>query len=60
LNGDWQGYSDDFGNLASGDLTAAPGELDGCPCHGEISIAPYSVLIFSQEAGAASATGHAG
>ena len=49
LNSDWQGYSDDFGNLASGDVTAAPGELDGCPCHGEISIAPYSVLIFSQD-----------
>jgi 1,4-alpha-glucan branching enzyme len=49
LNSDWQGYSDDFGNLASGDLTAAPGDYDGCPCHGEVSVAPYSVLIFSQD-----------
>jgi 1,4-alpha-glucan branching enzyme len=50
LNGDWQGYSDDFGDLTSGDVAAAPGEFDGCPYHGEINIAPYSVLILSQDA----------
>ncbi len=27
-----------------------PGEYDGLPFHGRISVAPYSVLIFSQDA----------
>ena len=49
LNGDWQGYSDDFGNLGSTDLAATPGDCDGFPCHGDLAIAPYSVLIFSQD-----------
>ena len=49
LNSDWRGYSDDFGNFASADVTAGPGECDGYPVAAEIGIAPYSVLIFSQD-----------
>ena len=50
LNSDWQGYSDDFANFASTDVSAAAGEFDGCPCHAKVGIGPYSVLIFSQDA----------
>jgi 1,4-alpha-glucan branching enzyme len=49
LNSDWRGYSDDFGDFASHDVTAGPGERDGYPVSAEIGIAPYSVLIFSQD-----------
>jgi 1,4-alpha-glucan branching enzyme len=49
LNSDWQGYSDDFTNFASADVTAQPGECDGHPFSAKIGIAPYSVLIFSRE-----------
>lgn len=48
FNSDWQGYNDDFRNHPSTDVGAEPGEKDGLPCHGRLSIGPYSVLIFSQ------------
>ncbi len=48
FNSDWQGYSDDFGNFLSTDTRAESGEYDGFPWHGLVSIAPYSVLIFSR------------
>ncbi len=48
FNGDWQGYSDDFQGYPSSDVVAEPGENDGLPFYATVSIAPYSVLIFSQ------------
>ncbi|WLT38972.1 alpha amylase C-terminal domain-containing protein [Synechocystis sp. B12] len=48
FNSDWQGYSDAFGNFLSTDTRAESGEYDGFPYHGLVSIAPYSVLIFSR------------
>ena len=42
LNSDWQGYSDDFENRPTGDVDVKDGRAP-------ISIAPYSVLIFSQD-----------
>lgn len=49
FNSDWRGYNDDFSNHFSADAIAVPGDRDGLPWHGTVSIGPYSVLIFSQE-----------
>ena len=48
FNSDWQGYSDDFQGHPSADVVAEPGEYDGFPWHAQLSIGPYSVLIYSQ------------
>jgi len=48
FNSDWQGYCDDFQGNPSCDAVAEPGEHDGFPFNGSLSIGPYSVLIFSQ------------
>ncbi|MCT0252805.1 alpha amylase C-terminal domain-containing protein [Synechocystis sp. CS-94] len=48
FNSDWQGYSDAFGDFLSTDTRGEPGEYDGFPWHGLVSIGPYSVLIFSR------------
>jgi 1,4-alpha-glucan branching enzyme len=48
FNSDWQGYSDLFEGHSSGDVDALPGDWDGLPFHASVSIAPYSVLIYSQ------------
>ncbi|MHC5538668.1 alpha amylase C-terminal domain-containing protein [Singulisphaera rosea] len=49
LNSDWNGYSPDFANTPACDMTGHAGCYDHQPCHGEIAIGPYSVLIFSQD-----------
>ncbi|MBB2974351.1 alpha-amylase family glycosyl hydrolase [Mesorhizobium sp. RMAD-H1] len=49
LNTDWAGYSADFGNFSSQDAIAELGECDGMACSGEVSVGPYSALIFSQD-----------
>ena len=49
LNSDWAGYSPDFGSTPSYDVEAWPGSYDHLPCHGEVAIGPYSVLIYSQQ-----------
>jgi 1,4-alpha-glucan branching enzyme len=49
FNSDWHGYSSQFGGTFSSDTTAHWGRADGLPCHGAVSIGPYSVLIFSQD-----------
>ncbi|TGE15848.1 DUF3459 domain-containing protein [Hymenobacter elongatus] len=51
FNSDWQGYDDEFGNFESVDTQAEEGEYDGLPFHASFGLAPYSVLIISQEAG---------
>lgn len=48
FNSDTRGYSDDFAGHVSGDVIAGAGEYDGLPWHGQISIGPYSALIYSQ------------
>jgi 1,4-alpha-glucan branching enzyme len=49
FNSDWQGYSSDFGNFFSPDVTGDQFGWDGMPFSGTVSIAPYSVLILSQD-----------
>ncbi len=51
LNSDWKGYSDQYGNYLSTDVTAEAGEFDSLPAHAAVNIGPYCVLIFSQDAG---------
>ena len=47
FNSDWKGYSDDFAGHPSTDAVAEPGEHDGLPWYGSLSIGPYSALIYS-------------
>ncbi len=60
LNSDWSGYSRAFGNQACSDVVAGTErsdesrgtvdvKQDGLPATGTIAIAPYSVLVFSQD-----------
>ena len=49
LNTDWDGYSDDFTNLQLTSVEARPDPHDANHFMAEISIAPYGVLIFSQD-----------
>ncbi|MFZ1493867.1 MAG: alpha amylase C-terminal domain-containing protein, partial [Candidatus Competibacter denitrificans] len=49
LNSDWQGYSTLFTGTSEGDVVAGPDDYDNLPASAEVSIGPYSVLIFSQE-----------
>ncbi len=51
LNSDWKGYSDQFGDHASGDVDAQPGDRDGLPATATVSVGPYSVLIYSKPKG---------
>lgn len=48
FNSNWQGYSDDFQGVPGNDVITQPGAYDGLPCSGVFSIAPYTVLVFSQ------------
>jgi len=49
FNSDWQGYSGDFGNQLGYDTMAGPGSQDQMPCRANVGMAPYSVLILSQD-----------
>jgi 1,4-alpha-glucan branching enzyme len=49
FNSDWEGYSPDFGNFYSPDVTTINEPRDGLNYSGIIQIAPYSVLILSQD-----------
>jgi 1,4-alpha-glucan branching enzyme len=49
FNSDWNGYSSDFGNFFSPDVSAENVAWDGLNFSGNIKIAPYSVLILSQD-----------
>jgi 1,4-alpha-glucan branching enzyme len=48
FNSDWHGYSEIFEGHPSQNTEAVPGEWDGIPFHAAVSLAPYSVLIYSQ------------
>jgi 1,4-alpha-glucan branching enzyme len=50
LNSDATIYSDDFQGFFSGDVEAFEGARDGLDAHATISIGPYSMLVFTQEA----------
>ena len=49
FNSDWQGYSGDFGNQLGYDTEAGYGPRDGMQFEANVGIAPYSVLILSQD-----------
>ena len=49
LNTDWSGYSEDFGGSASQDVQTEEVECDGMPWSAEVSVGPYSAVIFSQD-----------
>ncbi|WP_372726296.1 alpha amylase C-terminal domain-containing protein, partial [Novipirellula sp.] len=49
FNSDWDGYSPDFSNFPSQDVEAHVGAYDYYLNHGDLAIAPYSVLIYSQD-----------
>lgn len=49
FNSDWNGYSSDFGNLYTPDVTGTNTPYDGMNHSGVIRIAPYSVLILSKD-----------
>jgi 1,4-alpha-glucan branching enzyme len=49
FNSDWQGYGADFGNQLAYDTFANLGARDGMPCQANVGLAPYSVLILSQD-----------
>ncbi|WP_232066381.1 alpha-amylase family glycosyl hydrolase [Hymenobacter sp. BT18] len=51
FNSDWAGYDEEFGNYESVDTHSEEGEYDGFACHASFGLAPYSVLIISQESG---------
>ncbi|MBR7723046.1 alpha-amylase family glycosyl hydrolase [Hymenobacter properus] len=49
FNSDWTGYDGEFGDFDSFGVDAEAGEYDGYAWHGSIGVAPYAVLILSQE-----------
>ncbi|TLX73009.1 1,4-alpha-glucan branching protein [Labilibacter sediminis] len=48
FNSDWNGYSPDFSNTPGYNTMAHHGGADNLNYHGNIGIAPYSLLIMSQ------------
>jgi 1,4-alpha-glucan branching enzyme len=49
FNSDAKHYSEDFSDFPSGDVTAEAKPYDGQPHSASLKLAPYSVLIYSQE-----------
>ncbi|MFW6120995.1 MAG: alpha-amylase family glycosyl hydrolase [Petrotogales bacterium] len=49
FNSDSKKYDDEFGDFGSEEVNCSSGEYDNMPYSGNISIAPYSVLILSQD-----------
>lgn len=50
FNSDWRGYDGEFGDYESFGMEAEAGKYDGYAWHGRIGLAPYAVLVLSQEA----------
>lgn len=48
FNSDWNGYDSEFGNWTTGDVNAVSGSKDGLPYNADVSIGPYTMVIFSQ------------
>ena len=49
FNSDWRGYDGDFGDFDGFGMEATEGEYDGYAWHGSIGLAPYAILILSQD-----------
>lgn len=49
FNSDWVGYSPDYGNFYTPDVTAWSGRKDNLPYNGNVDIAPYTAVILSQD-----------
>ena len=49
FNSDWKGYDEEFTDNFTGDPEAVEGKSDGMPCHANVSMGPYSLLILSQD-----------
>ncbi|HEX8328885.1 MAG TPA: alpha-amylase family glycosyl hydrolase [Hymenobacter sp.] len=49
FNSDWRGYDGEFGDFDSFGTEAVAGEYDGYEWHGSIGVAPYAVLVLSQD-----------
>jgi len=49
FNSDWRGYDEEFHDFESFAMEAEAGEYDGFAWHGSIALAPYAVLVLSQE-----------
>ena len=49
LNGDWNGYSPDFGNHPSWHTHAEGVPRDGLPFSAAVGIGPYTAIILSQD-----------
>ena len=50
FNSDSYKYGPNFANHPTPDVQAHEEKIDGLPCSGKISIGPYTVVIFSQDA----------
>jgi len=50
LNTDWEGYSKDFTNHSASDVTADGEAWSNYPTIGVVQLAPYSALIYTQDA----------
>ncbi len=48
FNSDWEGYSDDFANRQSTDVTAAAEPMDDLSASAALAIGSYSLLIYSK------------
>jgi 1,4-alpha-glucan branching enzyme len=48
FNSDWSGYSSAFGNTQTLDTEADSGAWDNMPCHANVTVGPYSAVIYSQ------------
>lgn len=49
FNSDWNGYDASFADHPSHDTVAHGGTKDAMPCHGNVGLGPYSVVILSQD-----------
>jgi hypothetical protein len=49
FHSDWSDHGDRFEGRDVGDVIAEPGQRDGRPCRGRISIPPYTAVILSQD-----------
>jgi 1,4-alpha-glucan branching enzyme len=49
FNSDARYYSEDFGDFPSGDVTPVADDHDGLPFSASVKLAPYSVLIYSED-----------
>lgn len=49
FNSDWSGYGKSFKGLTGESVEAVEGDYDGMPCQAKVAVAPYSVIILSQD-----------